>query len=253
MLTELLPAEVFVVLMVFLRVGAAFMLMPGVGEPYVPTRVRLLLALLVAFIAAPVLRDGLPPLPDSAWLLLLLVAGEVVIGVFLGTIARMFMAALTTAGMMIATMSAMANALINDPSAAQQGSIAGSFLTLVALLVIFALDLHHLMLRSVIESYGIFAPGAPLPVGDFSEVVARTAAKTFLLAFQMAAPFVAVGVIFYLGIGALSRLMPQIQVFFIAMPIQIMLGLSIMSLVLPALMLWFAGSLETAVRPFAGG
>ncbi len=253
MLTELLPAEIFAILLVFLRVGAAFMLLPGLGEPYVPTRVRLLLALLVAFVVTPVLRAGLPPLPESAWQLALLVLGEVVIGVFLGTVARMFMAALTTAGMMIATMSAMANALVNDPSAAQQGSIAGSFLTLVALLVIFALDLHHLMLQAVIESYGLFAPGAPLPVGDFAEVIASTFAKTFLLAFQLAAPFVAVGMVFYLGIGALSRLMPQIQVFFIAMPVQIMLGLSIMSLVLPALMLWFAGNLESAVRPYAGG
>lgn len=250
MLDELLPAELFAVLVVFVRVGAAVMVLPGYGEPYVPPRIRLLLALLVALVTAPVLAPQLPAMPASAVLLTLMIFGEVLIGVFLGTVARLFIAALTTAGMVIAYMSSMANALTADPTAAQQGSIAGSFLSIVALLVMFALDLHHLMLMSVIDSYALFAPGAPPPVADFADLISRVVARTFLLSFQIAAPFVAVGLIFYLGLGLLGRLMPQMQVFFVAMPLQIAIGLIVLALVLPAAMRWFMESFEATLLPF---
>ncbi len=253
MLTVLLPGEVFGVLLVFVRVGAAMMLLPGIGEPFVSARLRLLLALLLSLLVAPVLSSALPALPDSPAALALLILGEAMIGIFLGTVTRFFIAALTTAGMMIAYTSALANALINDPSAAQQGSIAGSFLTLVALLLIFALDLHHLMLRALVESYRLFVPGEALPLADFADMISRVMSGTFLLAFQMATPFIAVATIFYLGIGLLSRLMPQVQIFFVAMPLQIALGLIVLSLAVPYVMRWFAGRFEETLLPLAGG
>ncbi|MDH3473894.1 MAG: flagellar biosynthetic protein FliR [Rhodospirillales bacterium] len=253
MLAQLLPIEIFAVLLVFVRVGAALMLLPGIGEPFVTPRIRLLLALLLALLVTPVLAGSLPAQPASPWLLGLLVLGEAVVGIFIGTIARFFISALTTAGMLIASTSALANALVNDPSAAQQGSISGAFLTVVALLVIFALDLHHLLLRAVVESYALFVPGEALPLGDISDMIARVMAKTFLLAFQIATPFIAVALIFFLGLGMLARLMPQVQIFFIAMPLQIVFGLIVMSLVLPAIILWFVGRLEETMLPFVGG
>jgi flagellar biosynthetic protein FliR len=250
MLDELLSAELFAVLVVFVRVGAAVMILPGYGEPYVSPRIRLLLALMVALVTAPVLAPQLPAMPASAILLTLMIFGEVLIGVFLGTVARLFIAALTTAGMVIAYMSSMANALTADPTAAQQGSIAGSFLSIVALLVMFTLDLHHMMLMSVVDSYALFAPGTPPPVADFADLISRVVARTFLLSFQIAAPFVAVGLIFYLGLGLLGRLMPQMQVFFVAMPLQIAIGLIVLALVLPAAMRWFMESFEATLLPF---
>ncbi|MFQ5774569.1 MAG: flagellar biosynthetic protein FliR [Kiloniellaceae bacterium] len=250
MLDELLAAGTFAVLLVFVRVGAAIMLLPGYGEPYVSPRMRLLLALMTSLVVTPVLGPNLPAMPQSAAALTLLILGEALIGAFLGTLARLFLAALTTAGMVIAYMSTMANALTNDPSAAQQGSISGSFLTAVALLTIFTLDLHHLMLLAVVDSYQLFAPGQVPPVGDFADMMSRVVAKTFLLSFQIAAPFVAVGLIFFLGLGLLGRLMPQMQVFFVAMPLQIAVGLMVLVAVLPAAIRWFTVAFEETLLPF---
>ncbi len=250
MLDELLPAEIFAILLIFVRVGAAVMLLPGYGEPFVSPRLRLILALLISLVVAPVLSQTLPAMPESAAMLVLLILGEVLIGVFMGTVARVILAALTTAGMLIGYMSTMANALTNDPSAAQQGSIAGSFLTVVALLTIFTLDLHHMLLLAVVDSYELFAPGQVPPIGDFSEMMARMVAKTFLLSFQIAAPFVAVGLTFFLGLGLLGRLMPQMQVFFVAMPLQIAAGITVLFLALPAMVRWFIRSFEDGIMPF---
>lgn len=253
MLAELLPQQAFSLLLIFVRLGTALMLLPGFGENYVAPRIRLLFALALTVVVQPVLPGGaLPALPDSVAALFLLIFGEAFIGFFLGSVARLMMAALSIGGMMIATVSGLANALTNDPTAAQQGSIAGSFLTMVALLVIIVLDLHHMLLRGIIESYQLFVPGEPLLVGDISQMIARVVSKAFLLGFQIASPFIAVALIFNLGLGLLSRLMPQLQVFFIAIPLQIVIGLGILMIALPALIGWFITGFEEVTMPFAG-
>lgn len=252
MLAELLPEQAFSLLLVFVRLGTALMLLPGFGETYISPRVRLLLALTLTVVIHPVLPPVLPPLPESAVALFLLVFGEAFVGFFLGSVARLMMAALSIGGMMIATVSGLANALTNDPTAAQQGSIAGSFLTMLALMLIIVLDLHHMLLRGLIESYQLFVPGQPLLVGDISQMIARVVSKAFLLGFQIASPFIAVALIFNLGLGLLSRLMPQMQVFFIAIPLQIVIGLGILMIALPAILGWFITGFEEVTLPFAG-
>jgi len=252
MLAELLPEQAFSLLLIFVRLGSALMLLPGFGENYISPRVRLLLALTLTVVVQPVLPVVMPPLPASAAALFLLIFGEAFIGFFLGSVARLMMAALSMGGMMIATVTGLANALTNDPTAAQQGSIAGSFLTMLALLIILVLDLHHVLLRGIIESYQVFVPGQAILVGDITEMITRVVSKAFLLGFQMASPFVAVALIFNLGLGLLSRLMPQMQVFFIAIPLQIVIGLGILLIALPAIIGWFITGFEEVTLPLAG-
>lgn len=243
----LLPAHVFGLLLVFVRIGAALMVLPGIGEPFISPRSRLMLALMVSLVAFPIASPGLPALPAAVAPMFLLILGELVIGLFLGTVARLLMSALVTGGMIIAFSTSMANALVMDPSSAQQGSITGSFLNLIALLLIFALDLHHLLFMAIIDSYMLFPPGQPLPIGDFSDVIARVVAQAFLLGCQIAAPFIVVAGILNLGLGLLARLMPQMQIFFVAMPLQIALGLAVMALALPVMMSVFITGFESTV------
>ncbi len=253
MLEEILPATVFSVLLVFARVGGALMLMPGFGEAYVPARSRLILALVISVVVSPVLLPVLPVLPTSAAVLFVLILGEIFVGVFLGALARMIMGALTTAGMALAYMSALANALVNDPAVQQQGSIAGSFLSITALLLIFVLDLHHLILAAIIDSYALFPPGDLPPVGDFSQMISRVAADSFHLGVKLATPFLVVGLLFYLGVGLLARLMPQVQIFFVVMPLQLYLGFAMFAISLPVMLGWFLGVFEDTLLSFTSG
>ncbi len=253
MLQELLPASIFAVLLVFVRTGAAVMQFPGFGDAYVSSRARLLLALMLSLAVTPVLGDRLPAQPDSATLLFLLLIGELFVGLFLGALARVMMAAVLVAGTVIAHMSHMANAMINSALSQQQASIVGNFLSITAMLLIFALDLHHLLLRTVVESYVVFPPGELPPVGDFSRLMSQTVARSFTLGVQLAAPFLTVGLIVYLLMGLLGRLMPQVQIFFVAMPMQIGVGHLLLLVTLPAIMMWFLGAFEETFTPFIPG
>lgn len=249
MLAHVLTSEIFAFMLVFARVGTAFLLLPGFGAAYVSRRVRLAMAVAVAVVLVPTVSKLMPALPASPLVLLLLIGGEVVVGAFLGTIANLLALSLQTAGMMISYQSGLANATMFNPTMAQQTSLIGTLLSTMGLLLIFVTDLHHLILRALVDSYQLFAPGAAMAVGDFSEVVARTVAHSFRLALQLATPFLVFGLVFYVGVGLLARLMPQLQVFFIALPLQIGLMVLLLGLSVSAMMIWFLNGFED----FLGG
>lgn len=253
MFQELLPASVFAILLVFVRIGGAMLQMPAIGESNISARARLLMALALSFVVTPVLAPSLPPEPEVVTVLFLLLVGEFFVGIFLGALGRIMMSALLVAGTAIAHMSNLANALVNSALSQQQASIVGNFLSLTALMLIFALELHHLMIAALVDSYAIFPPGALPPVGDFSDLITQTVGRAFLVGVQLSAPFLLVGMVVYLLMGLLGRLMPQVQIFFVVMPVQIGMGMLLLMIVLPAMMAWFLGAFEDTFTPFVSG
>ena len=154
------------------------------------------------------------------------------------------------AGTAIAFQTGLAFAQNVDPTQGGQSSIFGSFMSVLAVALIFATDLHHLMLVAMHDSYTLFKPGSGLPVGDFASLGIRTLANGFRVALQLAGPFLVFGLIFYLGIGVLARLIPQVQVFFLAMPANIFLGFLLLLLLLSTMMIWFTDYFGQAIRAY---
>lgn len=253
MLAELLALDTFAFLLVFARVGAAILMLPGFGSRLLTPRARLMIALSVSVVVLPVLAPVLPRMPDNPASLVLLLVAEITVGLFLGIVAQVLLVALNVAGTFIGFQSAMANAFVSDPVADQQSSILPSFLANVALVLIFVTDMHHLMLRAVIGSYDLFAPGAPLPLGDLAQMLSQLIGRSFALGLQLAGPVMVFGLVFNAGLGLLSRLMPQMQVYFMAMPLQVTMGMLMLITILPAMMIWFARSFEEGLLPFTGG
>ena len=236
MLPELVTQEVFALLLIFVRTGGAFMVLPGLAEAYVAPRVRLLLALAVSVVLAVPLGPSMPALPAAPLELGRLLGGELLLGLFLGAIARMAFAALHVAGTTLAYQSGLAAAAIFDPNEATQGTLPGNFLTTTALLLLFVTDSHHLLLQALAASYaGLPAGGAP-PLGDMAELLARLLDQAFAVGLRIAAPLLLVSLLMSLGMGVLNRLMPTFQVFFIALPLQLLVAFA-------TLMLSFAAGL----------
>jgi flagellar biosynthetic protein FliR len=248
MLNELLAGNTFALVFVFARIGSAIMLLPGFGETFVAPRVRLLIALGVTMVVTPVVIDLVPPAPESPFAMLALLGREIAIGLFLGALARMMVSALHTAGVIMGFQTSLANAQLFDPINAAQGSLFGSFLNILGVFLIFVTDLHHMMLMAIADSYALFSPSAELALGDFSETAVRVLGGAFTLAMQIAAPFMVAGLLFYLSLGLLARLMPQVQIFFVAMPLQIMLGFMVMAITISAGMMWFLGSFQNTFQ-----
>ncbi len=117
--------------------------------------------------------------------------------------------------------------------------------------MVFATDMHHLVIAAMNDSYSIFAPGELPLMGDAAQHVTRIIATSFRIGIQLSAPFLVFGLLFNFGLGVLSRLMPQMQVFFIGLPLSILLGLLLLLLVIGAMMGTFVGYLEGVLTELA--
>jgi len=252
MLAELLALDVFQLLMVFTRLGAAMMIMPGFGGNIMPSRFRLILALAITLVVAPVVAPGLPAMPQTVGGLAVLLVSEVTIGLFLGLVAQVLMAAVNVAGTVIGFQSGFTNAFVFDAVTEQQSNLLTGFMGNLALVVIFATDLHHLMLRAVVDSYALFPSGAEVPLADMSDSLARGVAHSFAIGLKLSAPLLVFALVFQGGMGVLARLMPQMPVFFVALPVQMMVGMAIFMVTLPPAMLWFLRHFEDGLLPYVG-
>jgi flagellar biosynthetic protein FliR len=236
--------EIWATALLFGRIGGMLMLLPGFGEPAVPARIRLGFALAMSIALGPALASNVPAPAETAWGMAFQITSEVLIGVLLGGAARILVSALATAGQIVGMEMGISFAQTADPTATGSGQLVSVFLGVMGVALIFATGLDHMFLRGIAGSYEVISLGAPPPVGDAAQLALEATASAFRVGFQIAMPLIAAGIIFRVGLGVLSRLIPQIQVFFVALPLQIMGGLVVLALGLSAGMLIWLDSLE---------
>ncbi|HXC54775.1 MAG TPA: flagellar biosynthetic protein FliR [Rhizomicrobium sp.] len=238
-------------LLVFARTGSMMMLLPALGEGGIPARVRLVLALAVSVALAPVVQGAYPAAaPTNTLQLGLLVAQEATCGILVGGMSRIIMSSLQIAGYLIATQTGLAYAQTVDPTQHEQGAVIGNFFSLLGAVLIFSTDLHHVAIGAIAGSYKMLPPGAALPTGDMAELTLRLLSASFVLGFQLAAPFLVFGFALYAALGILAKLMPQLQVFFVAMPINIMFGFVLLALLLGSMMTLFLNFYSAQMAQF---
>ena len=238
-LGALLSGQVFAFVLIFARVGTTFMLLPGIGEPFVQARARLLLASAVTLLLVPLLGPSLPKMPEQVGELARLLTLEIVVGIFFGTILRMLLSALETAGLFISIQIGLSNATLFNPAFATQGTLPAALLSTVAVLLLFMTGLEEMLINGMVGTYDVFKPGVPIIFEDLAGVMAQMMSKVFALAAQMSLPFFIVGLLTYVPLGMMNRLMPQLQVLAVAMPMQIGIGLSIFGLTITTIMMFW--------------
>jgi flagellar biosynthetic protein FliR len=250
MLPQLLATEVFVFFAIFSRIGSAFMLMPTIGESFNNTRSRLAFAIVTSILLFPVISPSIPGLPRNLNGFISVIFSEIFIGLFFGAIMRAVFMIVSVTGTIIAFVTGFSNALVFNPALSDQGILQAVFLTLFATLVVFATDTHHYLLRGLIETYRLFPPNQLPNLGDIAQSFALYFSKSFNIGIQLSTPFIFAALIFFISIGILSRLMPQLQIFFIAMPLQIIIGLFIFILSISSIMAIFIDVLRTSIVSF---
>jgi flagellar biosynthesis protein FliR len=246
-----LPALAAAYILVLARIGTMLMLLPGLGELNVPVRMRLGVALLLAAVLLPLHQSAYQVDLTSFGPLIAMLGDELFIGAVLGLSVRLIMSSLQVAGVVIAQQMGLGFVTAVDPTLGQQSVVVGNFLAMLGVTLIFATDLHHLVIAALNDSYTLFAPGEIPLLGDVAALTTRSVATAFRIGIQLSAPFLVFGLLFNIGLGILSRLMPQMQVFFVGLPLSIMLGLFILLMVLGAMMTVFLGEVENVLTKLA--
>lgn len=244
---------VFSTFLIFCRIGSAVMFLPGVGETFVSPMIRLVFAGLLSVMLVPLYQSSIPLIPESSISLFLIIAGEITIGIIIGMVMRTILSAVHVLGMTISYQSGLSSGMMFDPSQGTQGTLFGNFLTLLVVVIIVSSDLHFLLIKAITNSYAVFSFGSYYEHhDDFTNLVIRTTSDAFNIGVQMSAPFIVAGLLLYIVAGVLSRIMPQLQIFFLILPAQILISLIILMATVGGIVLWFVEYYREAITNLFG-
>ncbi|MGH6944605.1 MAG: flagellar biosynthetic protein FliR [Geminicoccaceae bacterium] len=245
-LAELSAVTIYGGLLVFARVGAAFMLLPGFGETHLPPRLKLAAAMLVAVAIAGNLPGRPEVVPPTVAGMAAPLAAEIVVGLLLGTSARLLLMALHTTGTIIAQQSGL-GMLVTAAIEPEGVSAVAQVLLFGAINLVFALDLDHQLLLAVRDSYALFPLGELPEPGEMALHVTRTVSTAFALGVRLSLPFLVIGFTIYIGLGVVNRTMPQMLVFFIASPALTIMGLVLLAIAGPTILMAWAGAFDSSL------
>ncbi len=216
---------------------------PVLGNPSVPLRVRLGLALAITFIVAPTLGP-MPQVEPGSQAGLLILAQQIVIGLAMGFTMRVVFVAVEMAGELIGLQMGLGFATFFDPVNAGDIPVVGRFLGLVATLFFLACNGHLEMISLLSQSFGALPiSGASVAATGF-RALASWGSEIFAAGLLLALPLLAALLITNLALGILTRAAPQLNIFTVGFPLTLAIGLLVLGLVLP----YFAPVLERMIQ-----
>lgn len=221
------PDAVLQTFLLFCRIGACLMLMPGYASPRVPAQVRLLICAAATLALAPLLLPAVQdvlsrPEPPE---MIALVASETLTGALLGLVARVFFLALQFMAVAAASFAGYGGAPGLPIEEAEPAPAFATLITVTATVLFFNSDLHWQVLRALAGSYALLPVAAPLLLDASLARLADATSYAFILALQISSPFVAYALVVNLMFGIANKLVPQIPVYFISVPFVIAGGL----------------------------
>jgi flagellar biosynthetic protein FliR len=235
------------VFILFCRIGGCLMLAPGFSNAQIPAQVRLFVALAATLALAPLLIGRLPlqTLSDDPVPALRTIGTELLIGGSIGLMARIFMIALETLAVAGATGLGLANPFGVEIEQNESLPPLATFITLLATVLIFVLDLHWEVLRGLVASYSAVPVSDTFDPGFSLRHIGDVLVATFRAALRICSPFIIYAIVVNLAISIINRLTPQIAIFYISAPFVIAGGLVLLFLTIKSMLGEFMASFSS--------
>lgn len=229
--------EVVTFMLVFGRAGGLIVSAPFWSSRTVPLVVRVWIAMILAVATYPLVP--IVSLPGGITLsLFMALIGEIFLGLILGWVAQLLFAAMRLAGQEIEIKSGLGLIQLVNPHEGGQSGVLSAFLELVAGLIFFSMNGHHLLIQALLASYKVFPLGGEKFVTRVLEGVVGSTGEIFSIALRVSAPVIVGLILSDIVLGILSRAIPQMNVFLVAQPLQFGFGILLLMLSLPAVV-WF--------------
>ena len=212
------------------RLAGIFGSMPVFGSGMATAQVKATLAVLLTLVVFPAVEQYIPAHSFEPVALAVVVASETVLGIMLGFVARIIFTAAEFGGTIVGYQMGFAAANVYDPQNQRQVSLISQFQNVFAVLIFLALDVHHDILRVMVDSYRLLPPGDLNFSGNAVPFIMTLTGNMFVLAIRFSAPILAVLLLSGLVLGILSRVFPQLNVFMLSFPINIAMAFIILGL-----------------------
>lgn len=226
------PREVIFFMLVLSRVAGIFAALPVFGGRTLPVRIKAVTVFMITLVCFPTLSVTIPQIPTDVFTLALLLFSELMIGLTLALITQIIFAAVEFSGQIIGMQMGLTISSIIDPSQGTQTQIMSVIQTLFATLMFLSLNIHHIFIKAIIDSFKVIPLGGWHLSGELIHFLVMRTADIFVIGIRLAAPVMVALLLTTVALGIMARAFPQMNIFMISMPLNIGLGLIIIGMTL---------------------
>ena len=231
-------------ILLFVRFSSLFMAVPIFSHANIPMSLKAAMA----FFFTIIFYDALPPLqiPTDALSMSVAILGEMLFGLIVGTILQLAYHVITFAGGQISFMMGFSLASAIDPQSGVSMPIINQFLSLVALMILLTLDLHHWIILLASASIATVPLGGFMVTPELFQYIMHGMLNMFVVGFMIAFPITALSMLADVIFGMLMKTMPQFNLLVIGMPIKIGVAFLVLMATLSAAMMIVASQMQSA-------
>jgi len=215
------------------RILALVAAAPILGNPSIPVRVKLGLAIMITILVVPTVEKSLPQIDPSTGIGLIILLQQLIIGVAIGFVMRIVFVAVEMAGELIGLQMGLGFAIFFDPQNSGQIDIIGRFLGVIASLAFLAIDGHLMMIALISQSFATLPVGPDVITNITFTTLANWGGEIFKSGLQLSLPVLTALLITNLALGVLTRAAPQLNIFAVGFPITLSIGLFVLALSMP--------------------
>lgn len=219
----------------FFRIGATLMSMPVIGTRNVSVRFRVLLAMMITFIVAPLL-PAMPAVDPLSGEGILICIHQLLIGVAIGFVFQLVFQVFILAGQIIAMQAGLGFASMMDPQSGASVPVVSQFYSVLVTLVFLALNGHHAIIEAVVRSFDVMPVAAQGLQRDAMWQLVLWGSDMFAGAVSISLPAVAALLLVNIGFGVMTRVTPQLNIFAVGFPITLIVGFIVMYLTLASVL-----------------
>ncbi len=231
-------------ILLFFRFAALFIAIPIFSHNNIPMNIKASMA----FFFTIVFYSSMPPLAISIDVptIVLAILSEFMFGLVIGIVLLLAYNVITFAGGQISFMMGFSMASAIDPQSGVSMPIISQFLSLMGLMILLALNLHHWILLFIDASLKTIPLGGFLMSEDLFHYIIHATSNMFLVGFMIAFPIIALSLLQDIIFGMLMKTMPQFNILVIGFPIKIAVSFAVLIAVLTAIMLILKGQVQEA-------
>jgi flagellar biosynthesis protein FliR len=226
------PVEVIAFMLVLSRIAGIFAALPVFSARGLPVQAKVITILMVTLVCFPSLMVHAPPMPTDVFTLGLLLLREMAIGLMIAFITQIIFAAIEFGGQIIGMQMGFSISQIIDPSQGNQAQIMAVLQTLLATLMFFSLNIHHLFIRAIVDSFSVIPIGGWHLNGEVMTFLVKRTTDVFVIGVRLAAPVMVSLLLTSVAMGIMARAFPQMNIFMISLPLNIGIGFIVLGMTL---------------------
>lgn len=221
--------------MAMIRPGAALMVAPVFGATSVPLQVRIILSAMIGIAAANSATIALPDSTLISYAGFVFIVGEVICGIAIGFALQIGYSAAFVAGEVISNTMGLGFASMADPQSGASSPVIGSFLSIIAVLLLLAMDGHLMLIAIIVQSYQALPPGDAMLSSRVIFNLVEFGGTLFSMGLVIALPVGAALIIVQVTMAMLARSAPQLNLFSVGIPVAVLAGIVLLAMAAPVL------------------